>query len=57
MTLVIGEREDALQLAGEDGSRELVSGVHEGAPLFDRREHKDLSAISAWYQLLMMKYF
>jgi hypothetical protein len=33
----------------------LVSGVHKGAPLIDRREHKDLSAISAWYQLLTIE--
>jgi hypothetical protein len=28
-----------------------MSGVHEGAPLVDRREHTDLSGISAYDRL------
>jgi hypothetical protein len=33
-----------------------VSGVHEGAPLIYRREHTDLSGISAYARLLTIRY-
>jgi hypothetical protein len=56
LALVIGEREDALQLADEEGGREMVSGVHDGALLIYRREHLDLSAISAYDRLLTIQY-